>query len=157
MRSPARCSSLCTSQSDCDSVETIGACHLCGLVLNPLSPLSLKKKKSNHYIQSFKSKLTFFLYAVSEASQRCGKRERLPLEELRLEGLVSAFHFESAQPRWLLIWEGTGTNKKPQTTDAVSLMKVCKKLQRILLVLFPPAHCWGGKGKGRKGRTDFCC
>lgn len=46
--SPARCSSPCTSRSDCGSTETIGVCHLCGLVLNPLSPLTLKKKKSNH-------------------------------------------------------------------------------------------------------------
>lgn len=44
-RSPARCSSPCTSPSDCDSAETTGVCHLCGLVLNPLSPLSLKPLK----------------------------------------------------------------------------------------------------------------
>lgn len=44
MCSPARCSSPCTSQSDCDSAETIGVCHLCGLVLNPLSPLALKSQ-----------------------------------------------------------------------------------------------------------------
>lgn len=127
MCSPARCSSPCTSQSDCDSAETIGACHLCGLVLNPLSPLALKS-------QTIKNPIKFNL-----------SRQSSHFFLMQYHKCLGFFH-----PRGLGKERGKKSHRKPQTTNTVRLTRVCKQLQYILLVLFSPAHCWGGKQGGRK-------
>lgn len=134
MCSPARCSSPCTSQSDCGLAETIGVCHLCGLVLNPLSPLALKS-------QTIKNPIKFNL-----------SRQSSHFFLMQYHKCLGFFH-----PRGLGKERGKKTPQKAPDYQH-RLTRVCKQLQHILLVLSSPAHCWGGKeGRRKKIRTHFCC